>query len=277
MGSGRSRLVLARRLARHAVRVGAAQSPRSIARICWRWRSARCWCAAANASRFLGDGHAPADRPRAAAPHRACARSRSAPDDRSAAARRASEQERAIRLAQRFSFAAGRHRERHAAHCAHWASRAISSTSSIRRKRIFRSPAARALNPSRGSESEIFGRAETVHGATAPASARTAKRSRCSRAASAGAISRTAPTSAPETALVALYADLGGEQRDANGIGMIRTALASRAFLHARREVARATRSRVTEGVWSVEDYPSPLQSPPPPLRGSPPPRRGGK
>jgi uncharacterized protein (DUF58 family) len=137
------------------------------------------------------------DRTHTAAPHRPRAGRASAFAMRRCRPRRPSE-ERAIRLAQRFSVASGRTRERLRRLAHAMASPGIWCISSIRRKRIFRSPDARALNPR--AARERIARPRGNRSAALSRALQGAQRS-CFRAGagdSAGAISHIARTSGPK-------------------------------------------------------------------------------
>ncbi len=114
MGSGAKRCGSGATDRRAWIFVRRRSSASSIARACCRWRWHRCWCAAANASRCWATAHA-RQRARRTAPHR-----RMPVDGRGrrcrAAARCADDAQRAIRVVQRFSFAARRHRNSAAPH-----------------------------------------------------------------------------------------------------------------------------------------------------------------
>ena len=115
MGSGADGVVLARRLARHAVRVR-QRDESATAPSCCRWRWRRLLVRGGERVALFGDGHAPASS-RAALRRIGHTLARPGAKRRAPAAGRADHQERAVRLVQRFSLAAGRHRGRRCAAC----------------------------------------------------------------------------------------------------------------------------------------------------------------
>ena len=210
MGGGGSRVVLARRLGHDAVQVGIFQGHQDRSRhragAC---AGVRCWCAAANALRCSATAMLPATgacRLRRIAHELA----ETAPSDDALAARCADRQERAIRLAQRFPVASGRiesamrrlARSGLTGHLVHIVDPAEEDFPFAGRTRF---------ESVRGGESELFGRAEIV-AAAYRARFQGASVKRCAALARRLGWSYLAHRTdkRPETALVALYADLGG-------------------------------------------------------------------